>query len=87
MSEKLATANTSEIEQLRTEALSLRSLPTLEQRRLIRTQAGISQARLARACGVSRECIRGWELGRFEPRGENRLRYLSALGTLAGLPE
>lgn len=61
----------------------INGLPEPAVRREIRVAAGLSQARLARAIGVSRGCIGNWELGnRLVPRGPLLDKYVEALRRL-----
>lgn len=48
----------------------------------IRRRSGVSQADLARAVGVSRAAVSGWELRKRSPRRAEALRYHSALAGL-----
>jgi DNA-binding transcriptional regulator YiaG len=67
------------------EELELRAaLPEPEERRRIRLQAGVSQAAIARACGVTPACVCLWEGGRRQPRGRNLRAYVEVLRLLAG---
>lgn len=51
--------------------------------RLIRRRAGLTQAQLANAIGVSRPVLARWETGARTPKGANRSRYLLALTHLS----
>jgi DNA-binding XRE family transcriptional regulator len=51
--------------------------------RQTRTSAGITQAELAAATGVSQTTIALWEAGRRRPRGTAALRYARVLRRLA----
>jgi DNA-binding XRE family transcriptional regulator len=58
-------------------------LPPISERRALRESAGLSQARLARAVGVSRNAISQWESGaRKVPRGPLLDKYVRALDAL-----
>jgi DNA-binding transcriptional regulator YiaG len=56
-----------------------RELPSPAARRALRTAAGVSQEDVARAIGVTRQCISWWEAGGRTPSGENLTRYVAAL--------
>jgi DNA-binding transcriptional regulator YiaG len=58
------------------------SIPPWKQRRELRKRAGLTLQEIADACGVSRECVRLWELGANEPRRENGAAYLRVLELL-----
>ena len=61
-----------------------RRLPSPAARRFLREGAGLTQAELAAAIGVSRAALSRWEAGnRFPRRGNNLGRYLAILDTLA----
>jgi DNA-binding transcriptional regulator YiaG len=64
------------------EARLLRALPPPEQRRLIRTAAGHSQAKMAAALGVSAVTVLRWERGSRVPRGPHLRRYVLLLAQL-----
>jgi transcriptional regulator with XRE-family HTH domain len=51
--------------------------------REIRLAADVSQAEIARACGVAPAAVSQWESGQRTPRGEAALRYGRALHMLA----
>lgn len=59
-----------------------RSLPTPAVARALRQSAGISQARLALAVGVTKATIARWEGASRQPSGEHRARYAAALTEL-----
>lgn len=59
-----------------------RRLPPPQFRRLIREQAGLSQAAMARAVGVGRSTMTRWEAGTRTPRGKVLREYLSVLNKL-----
>ena len=59
-----------------------RELPPAERRRELRTRAGVSLDDVARECGVSRECVRTWEMGTRYPNRDHIGRYLAVLKTL-----
>ena len=65
-----------------TEATNRRRLPDPPFRRLIRAQAGISQAGMARAIGVTRSAVTRWEQGTRTPRGRVLAAYLTVLDEL-----
>lgn len=58
--------------------------PTPGMCREIRTKAGVTQAELATALGVSRKTLIHWERGERTPRSETRERYYGALRLLQG---
>lgn len=60
-----------------------RRLPTPAARRHLRNSAGISQAAIAEAVGVSREAVSLWESGLRTPSPEHAERYLEVLDQLA----
>lgn len=66
---------------------ALRQLPSPEERRNIRLEAGISQQELAAALGASRVTLSRWESGTRRPRGEMAIRYARALERLIKLNE
>ena len=53
-------------------------LPTFDERRQLREAAGLSQADLAFAIGVSPSAVHTWETKR-EPKGLQRVAYVKAL--------
>ena len=55
----------------------LRAAPAIA--RALRQQAGLTQADIAEALGVSRITVCRWELGQRVPRGELAVRYLALL--------
>jgi transcriptional regulator with XRE-family HTH domain len=50
-----------------------------------RLELGMSQADLARACGVRRQWVSGLESGTVNPTADNLLRCFSALGLAMSL--
>ncbi|HEX7126644.1 MAG TPA: helix-turn-helix transcriptional regulator [Thermodesulfobacteriota bacterium] len=60
-----------------------RRLPSPAARRQLRVQAGLTQLDIARALGVTRECVARWELGCRTPRGVLLDRYIELLDRLA----
>jgi len=54
-------------------------LPTPAERRKIREGAGLSQAAVADAIGVTPQAVALWEAGRRTPRGCLRAQYAEAL--------
>lgn len=61
----------------------LAKLPSPQERRAIREQAGWSQDQLAEMVGCARSAITQWENGTRTPEGELLHRYLEALAKLA----
>jgi len=61
-----------------------RRLPSPAARRQLREGAGLSQADVAGALGVTREAVARWELGDRTPRPAMAVRYLALLDRLAG---
>jgi DNA-binding transcriptional regulator YiaG len=49
----------------------------------LRRVAGISQAELGRAIGVTSTTVSRWERGERQPRGHHAVAYLSALRELS----
>jgi transcriptional regulator with XRE-family HTH domain len=70
---------TIELQELRAEIQARRDLPPPAARRALREAAGVSLEGVARAAGVSRQTVLGWESGAFGPRGENLTRYAEVL--------
>jgi predicted transcriptional regulator len=60
-----------------------RALPDPGLCRLLRVQAGLSQAEIAQALDVSRPAVSRYESGNRTPRGEIRTRYTALLEALA----
>jgi DNA-binding XRE family transcriptional regulator len=56
-----------------------RDLPSPDVRRALRQAAGISQADVARAAGVTRQAVHLWERGMRVPCGENLDTYAAVL--------
>jgi DNA-binding transcriptional regulator YiaG len=69
---------------LKEQVRARRALPPPHARRALRVAAGVSLETLAASIGVSRECVRLWELGAAEPSEKNLVRYLEALRVLRG---
>ncbi|WDG17483.1 helix-turn-helix transcriptional regulator [Microbacterium sp. Clip185] len=69
------------------EARLIGAMPSPEEARRIREQAGIGVSRLAEEIGVNRATINLWETGQRRPRGENRLRYARILHDLQELTD
>jgi DNA-binding transcriptional regulator YiaG len=59
-----------------------RELPTPEECREIRENAGLSQQEVADAVGVAKATISHWEAGARTPRGVLRIRYAEAIRAL-----
>lgn len=62
---------------------ALRRLPPPETRRTIRVAAGVSQAAVADALGVSQASVGYWEAGSRTPRGDHAAAYLLLLDELS----
>ncbi|HXF83150.1 MAG TPA: helix-turn-helix transcriptional regulator [bacterium] len=77
------TMTTERLEELLDRARQRRRLPDPKTRRLLRERAGITQAALAEAVGVSRAALCRWELGDREPDEQFLAKYLAALDRLA----
>ena len=69
-------------EPLKAKLQARRELPSPAARRALRTAAGVSQEDVARAVGVTRQCISWWEAGERTPTGENLTRYVAALAEI-----
>ena len=67
---------------LTVDLLEARRLPSPALRKAIRSDAGVSQARLATELGVHRVSVARWECGARDPRGELRKRYTDLLEEL-----
>ena len=61
-----------------------RRLPSVERRREIRRQAGLTQADIAKALDVRRVTVTRWETGHREPRGKLLSDYVQLLAFLEG---
>jgi transcriptional regulator with XRE-family HTH domain len=70
---------TVELQELKAEIQARRDLPAPAARRALREAAGVSLEGVARAVGVSKQTVLGWESGAFGPRGENLTRYVEVL--------
>lgn len=55
--------------------------------RTVREEAGLTQAEVGRACGVTSQAVHRWESGGRQPRGEFALRYARLLARLGLQPE
>lgn len=77
-------ANMSTIDQLVHRALLRASLPEPAHRRALREKAGLSQAEVAEALGVSRPAVVRWERGERMPRRQHLDAYVELLRRLAG---
>ena len=53
--------------------------------RALREQAGLTQAEVAGALGVSRVAVHLWETGQRTPRGDLAVRYLGLLHEACGV--
>lgn len=60
-----------------------RSIPVPEDRRSLREEAGLTQAEVAQALGVSRPTVVRWENGERTPRGRLLDDYVKLLTRLA----
>ena len=56
-----------------------RELPPPAARRALREAGGVSQQDVARAVGVTRQCISWWESGQRVPAGRNLAGYVRVL--------
>jgi DNA-binding transcriptional regulator YiaG len=68
-----------ELQELKDEVEARRELPAPAARRALREAAGVSLDGVARAVGVSKQTVLGWESGAFGPRGSNLSAYLEVL--------
>ena len=59
-----------------------RRLPPPQVCRAVRLAAGLTQAAVARACGVNRATVCRWEAGQRTPRGEHLRAFLAVLEEL-----
>jgi transcriptional regulator with XRE-family HTH domain len=73
----------SALEQVLDEARVRRSLPDPAIRRLLRERAGLTQAEVARALGVTKTAVVRWEAGARVPRLRVRTEYVALLERLA----
>jgi len=64
------------------QAARRKNLPDPAIRRLLRERAGLTQAELAAAIGVSRVAVSRYETGQRRPRGRLALYYAAALDRL-----
>ncbi|MFH9225935.1 helix-turn-helix transcriptional regulator [Streptomyces lydicus] len=69
-------------EEIRSRLQVRTDLPCPEQRRALRTSAGLSQQELADAVGVTRQAVSHWESGIRTPRGAVLDRYIDAIRAL-----
>ena len=60
-------------------------LPPPSTRKVLRTDAGLTQADLAGQLGVTKQALSYWEAGLREPSGENRVAYSRVLDELKAL--
>ena len=63
----------------------LRRLPEPAIRRLLRERAGLSQAEIAEALGVTSSAVSRWETGRRMPRGARGSAYAELLERLTAV--
>lgn len=71
------------LDQLLDQARVRRGLPDPHIRRLLRVQAGLSQAEVARALGIGRVAVTRYESGQRTPRGQLCVAYVRLLRRLA----
>lgn len=64
------------------EARLRRQMPSRAMARVIRQEAGVTQARVAEALGVHPVTVARWELGTRRPRGHLLLAYVELLREL-----
>ncbi|MEU2993525.1 helix-turn-helix transcriptional regulator [Streptomyces griseoincarnatus] len=76
---------TSVADTIRSFRLACPELPDRSERRAIREAAGLTQAQVATAVGVSPQAVALWESGRRTPRGHYLSRYAEALRTMREL--
>jgi DNA-binding transcriptional regulator YiaG len=74
----------SALDQLLEDARRREALPAPPVRRLLREQAGLSQADVAAALGVGRTAVTRWEMGTRSPRRPMQVAYAELLERLAG---
>jgi transcriptional regulator with XRE-family HTH domain len=70
------------LDELLARKVARRRLPEPAIRRLLRVQAGLTQAELGAAVGVARETVSRWETGKRTPQGATLDSYLEALEKL-----
>ena len=58
-------------------------MPSPRTARAIRVAAGVTQEQIASELGVSRVAVTAWELGRSQPRRQNRRAYAELLAQLS----
>ena len=71
------------LEQFLEQARTRRTLPDPRIRRLLRINAGLSQAQVAQALGCNRVAVTRWESGQRTPRGQLCADYVRLLRRLA----
>lgn len=71
------------VEELLTRSQRRKSLPKPRVRRALRLQAGLTQAEVAEAIGVSRPAVVRWESGERTPRNPHLDKYVELLRRLA----
>ena len=71
-----------ETSELLARAKAASRLPTPSRRRSIREAAGVTQAELAAALGVSKPALERWERGDARPRGRHAAAYAALLEQL-----
>lgn len=74
---------TNAVSNLLADARRRQDLPAPALRRLLREQAGLSQAEVAAVIGVGRPSVTRYESGERSPRGPGRLAYIDLLERLA----
>jgi DNA-binding XRE family transcriptional regulator len=67
---------------LRDHLAARRELPPPTERRAIREKAGVTRTQVAKAVGVSRQCIAFWEAGLRTPRDAYLEAYMEVLQLL-----
>lgn len=64
-------------------AKAIRALPSVEELRLLRRRADLTQTQLAELLGVTRDAVAKYESGERTPRGGVALRYVDVLNQIA----
>ncbi|MFJ1647877.1 telomere-associated protein Tap [Streptomyces sp. NPDC088258] len=71
------------VDALLEQAAAKDALPEPVERKRLREAAGLGQDQIAKALGVRRETVAGWEAGRSDPRAPKRAAYIRLLEGLA----